>query len=78
LTLDETAKILRVSRSTVYELATSGTIPTVKFAGRSWRVPRGALARLAGEASVSNVAEQAPDQREPAGGGTEGHTADQA
>jgi excisionase family DNA binding protein len=68
LTLTETARILRVSRSSVYELAAAGTIPVVKFAGRSWRVPRGALAALAGERLVGNPAELAADQQEPEGG----------
>jgi len=74
LTLDEAACILRVSRSTVYEMAAAGTLPTVKFGGRSLRVPRGALARLAGEHLVSVPAERAADQQESAAGGTPGHT----
>jgi excisionase family DNA binding protein len=72
LTLSEAAKVLRVSRSTVYELAASGTLPTVKFAGRSYRVPRAALAALAGEQLVSTPAEPAADQQEQPGGGS-GH-----
>ena len=63
LTLDEAAGILRVARSTAYEMAASGALPTVKFGGRSLRVPRGALASLAGEQLVSVPAEQAADQR---------------
>jgi excisionase family DNA binding protein len=78
LTLSEAAAVLRVSRSTAYEMAQSGALPTVKFAGRSYRVPRGALARLAGQQLVSVPAEQAADQQEPAGGGIKGHAADQA
>lgn len=68
LTTEEAASILRVARSTCYELAASGALPTVKFTGRSLRVPRGALARLAGEQLVSVPANQTPDQREPVGG----------
>jgi excisionase family DNA binding protein len=68
LTLNEAAAVLRVSRSTAYEMAQSGALPFVKFAGRSLRVPRGALAALAGEQLVSVPAEEAADQQEPAGG----------
>lgn len=75
LTLAEAAQILRVSRSTCYEMAASGALPTVKLAGRSWRVPRGALAQLAGEQLVSAPTEQAPDQQETAGGGIKGPAA---
>jgi excisionase family DNA binding protein len=78
LTLNEAAAVLRVSRSTAYEMAQSGALPVVKFAGRSLRVPRGALARLAGEQLVSVPAEQAADQQEPADGGTPDPTADQS
>jgi excisionase family DNA binding protein len=77
LTLDEAASILRVARSTAYEMAASGNLPTVKFGGRSLRVPRGVLACLAGEQLVSVPAEPAPDQREPEGGGIEGHTVEE-
>jgi excisionase family DNA binding protein len=73
LTLEEVARILRVARSSAYEMAASGALPTVRFSGRSLRVPRGALARLAGEQLVSAGAEQAADEQEPAGGGTAGH-----
>jgi len=68
LTIEEVANILRVARSSAYEMVRSGNLPTVKFSGRSMRVPRGALARLAGEQLVSVPAEPAPDQQEPVGG----------
>jgi excisionase family DNA binding protein len=70
LTLDEAAGILRVARSTAYEMAASGALPTVKFGGRSLRVPRGVLARLAGEQLVGVLADPVPGQHERAGGGT--------
>ena len=70
LTLDEAASILRVARSTAYEMVAAGTLPTVKFGGRSLRVPRGVLARLAGEQLVSVPVEQAADQEEHEGGGS--------
>lgn len=82
LTIDEAARILRVRRSSAYEMAAAGSLPTVKFSGRSLRVPRGALAQLAGESltgaqPVSTDPETAADLPEPAGGGTEGHSAEQ-
>jgi excisionase family DNA binding protein len=78
LTIDEAASILRVARSTAYEMAAAGSLPTVQFGGRSLRVPRGALARLAGEQLVSAPAAQAADQREPAGGGTDRPTREES
>src|SRR5512133_997642 len=75
LTLSEAAAVLRVSRSTAYEMAQSGALPVVKFAGRSLRVPRGALAHLAGEPPVSTATGQVPDQQEPAAGGIKGPAA---
>lgn len=45
--MSEAAKLLAVSRSTAYELAKSGALPTVRV-GRSLRVPRVALERLSG------------------------------
>jgi excisionase family DNA binding protein len=77
LTIDEAASILRVARSSAYDMVATGTLPVVKFGGRSLRVPRGALARLAGEQLMSVPAEPAPDQREPVGGGTLDPAADQ-
>jgi excisionase family DNA binding protein len=77
LTLDEAALVLRIARSTAYDMAAAGTLPTVKFGGRSLRVPRGALAVLAGEQLVSVPAKPAPDQRESVGGGIRGHAAEQ-
>jgi hypothetical protein len=57
-------------------MAQEGTLPVVKFAGRSYRVPRGALARLAGEQLVSVPAGQAADQQEQPAGAIPDHTAD--
>jgi excisionase family DNA binding protein len=74
LTIDEAASILRIARATAYEMVAAGAIPVVKFGGRSLRVPRGALARLAGEELVSVPAEPAPDQHEPAAGGIGDYT----
>jgi excisionase family DNA binding protein len=76
LSVDEAAAILRVSRSSAYEMAATGRLPTVKFGGRSLRVPRGVLARLAGEQLVSGPAGPVLDQQEPAGGGMVGLAAE--
>jgi excisionase family DNA binding protein len=69
LRVEEAAALLRISRSSAYEAAARGELPIVKF-GRRLRVPRAALARLAGEHPVSVAAEAASDQHEHAGGGT--------
>jgi excisionase family DNA binding protein len=42
LTLKEAAEVLRVSKSTAYELARTHRIPAVKI-GAAWRVPRRTL-----------------------------------
>jgi excisionase family DNA binding protein len=77
LTVEEAACILRLGRSAAYEAVASGALPTVRFGGRSLRVPRGALARLAGEQLLSSGAEQAADQEESAGGGMPRHATEQ-
>jgi excisionase family DNA binding protein len=46
-TVEEVAAVLRISRSSAYEAVAAGQIPSVRF-GRKIRVPRHALARLAG------------------------------
>jgi excisionase family DNA binding protein len=47
LTVPEAAQILRLGRSAAYEAVARGELPAVRF-GRRLRVPRHALARLAG------------------------------
>jgi excisionase family DNA binding protein len=47
LTIEEAARVLRIGRTAAYEAAQRGELPTVRF-GRRLRVPRHALARLAG------------------------------
>lgn len=42
LTPDEAAQVLRIPRSTVYDLAARGEIPRVKL-GRTVRIPKAAL-----------------------------------
>lgn len=45
LTVDETARYLRLSRTRTYTLISRGEIPAVKVGKRAIRVPRGALER---------------------------------
>jgi len=45
LTMDEVCVILQLSRNTVYELARSGDVPTIRF-GRQLRTPRAALEQM--------------------------------
>lgn len=47
LTVEETARILRVSRNSAYEAARTGEIPTIRI-GKRVLVPVGALERLLG------------------------------
>ena len=42
---EELQRLLRLSRSKIYEMMASGELPTVRF-GRSVRVPAAALAEL--------------------------------
>jgi excisionase family DNA binding protein len=44
LTLGELALYLRVSRTTAYQLVTTGKVPAVKVGGQ-WRIPRMELER---------------------------------
>lgn len=48
VTVEAAASFLSVARSTIYSLMDSGHLPFVKL-GRSRRVPRAALIRLAAE-----------------------------
>jgi len=45
LTVQETAKYLRLKRSTAYELVKQGVIPSVKL-GRQIRVPKSKLLKM--------------------------------
>jgi excisionase family DNA binding protein len=45
--VEEAAKLIGISRSSAYEAARTGELPTVRF-GRRLRVPRGALLAMAG------------------------------
>jgi excisionase family DNA binding protein len=45
LTIEESARLLRIGRSRAYEMAASGTMPGLVRLGRSLRVSRRALLR---------------------------------
>ncbi len=45
LTMDEVCIVLQLSRNTVYELARSGDVPTIRL-GRQLRTPRAALEHM--------------------------------
>jgi excisionase family DNA binding protein len=51
LTVAEVAKVMRVSKMTVYRLVHSGDMPAVQF-GRSYRVPESAVQQYLRSASV--------------------------
>jgi excisionase family DNA binding protein len=55
LTVEETAKALRVSRGSCYEAIRCGDIPSVRI-GRTIRVPRHGLAVLLGEPNAEGAA----------------------
>ena len=55
LTGDEVAKLLRVSRDTVYRLATRGQLPARKV-GRIWRFSKDAIRKyVEGESAVGHA-----------------------
>jgi excisionase family DNA binding protein len=76
LTVEQAAALVGISRSSAYECAARGELPTVRF-GRRLRVPRAAVLRLAGEQLVSTPLEQATDQQEQEGGGTTDHATEE-
>ena len=45
LTMEEVCIVLQLSRNTVYELARTGDVPTIRF-GRQLRTPRAALEQM--------------------------------
>ena len=45
LTVEEAAKVLRIGRSSAYEAARTGQLPTVRI-GRILRVPRSAIEEM--------------------------------
>lgn len=59
LTLEEAADVLNVGRSTIYDLAKSGRLPTLRL-NRRWIVPTEAFLRW-----LRNVEPAKPAQPEP-------------
>jgi excisionase family DNA binding protein len=66
LTMDEVGVVLQLSRNTVYELARSGDVPTIRL-GRQLRAPRAALERMLGRSADCDVADvqQQARRRDP-------------
>jgi len=46
----DAAVMLSISRTRVYEMLNSGTLPGVRLEGRTWRIPLAALEKLAQDA----------------------------
>lgn len=53
LTVEETAKILRLKRSTAYEYVRQGTIPSVRL-GHFIRIPKARILEMAGLSEQEN------------------------
>lgn len=64
LTVEETARVLRIGRNRAYEAVSQGSIPSIRI-GRKIRVPRKALAECIGEADQDHAG-PSPDDMEPA------------
>ena len=52
----EAAALLNVSRTRLYEMLNTGAIPAVRLDGRTWRIPRAALEKLAAQAMGDKAA----------------------
>lgn len=59
LTVEETARVLRIGRNRAYEAVSQGSIPSIRI-GRKIRVPRKALAEWIGEDLEQQPPGQAP------------------
>ncbi|MBU0639981.1 MAG: helix-turn-helix domain-containing protein [Planctomycetes bacterium] len=64
LTVGEVAAFMRVSRETVYRLATRGELPGRKI-GRIWRFPKGAIQEYVEGKSVVGHAGREAQGRDP-------------
>lgn len=62
-TPEEVARLLRISRSRVYQLINEGALPSVRLGGRSVRVPLDALRRWAEEQVVRSGGEPSGSDR---------------
>ncbi len=69
LSVDETARLLGISRSFAYELCARHELPSVRL-GRRLVVPRRALLRLIEEGTVENHGEESVAFGDVAGRGT--------
>jgi excisionase family DNA binding protein len=49
------AAMLGVSRSRLYEMLNSGAIPAVRLEGRTWRIPKAALDKMAADAMAEHA-----------------------
>jgi excisionase family DNA binding protein len=52
----EAARMLSVSRSRIYQMLNTGALPAIRLEGRTWRVPRAALEKLATDAMAERAA----------------------
>lgn len=43
---DELAKILSLSRRTIYRMIRDGRLPSVRFGGGPWRIPKESVTKL--------------------------------
>jgi len=57
----EAARMLSISRTRIYELLNAGSIPAVRLEGRTWRIPRAAIEKLARDAM--NASSEMTDER---------------
>lgn len=49
----EAAKLLNVSRSRIYELLNTGSLPAMKLEGRTWRIPLAVIEKMAADVMKS-------------------------
>jgi excisionase family DNA binding protein len=46
----EAARMLSVSRSRIYQMLNTGALPAIRLEGRTWRVVRAAIEKMAADA----------------------------
>lgn len=66
LTVEEAAKVLRVSRGSAYESVRAGGIPSIRI-GRTIRVPRHALLSMLGEPAAESYPNGHAHPNDPGG-----------
>ncbi len=57
LTVQETAKMLRITRKTLYKLIKNGEIPAIRL-GTHWRIPKEELEKLIANSNSKNKKEE--------------------